>query len=95
VVRLAARVEAAEGLPALLEEQLGAWEATRDREATLKADLKTAKDATAAAVKAVGKTLKEIKALRKSAKAAPAEKKAPQPAAKKSVKKAPKPPVQG
>ena len=84
---------AGEGVGAPLDQALGVWEATRDREAALKADLKTAKDATTAAVKAVGKTLKEIKALRKSEKAVP-EKKAPEPA-KKAVKKAPKPPVQG
>jgi hypothetical protein len=79
-----------------LDHALAAWESTRDRETALKADLKTAKEATASAVKTVGKTLKEIKALRKSAKAAPAEKPvSPLPKATKAEKKAPKPPVQG
>jgi hypothetical protein len=86
---------AGDSVGAPLDQALGVWEATRDREAAVKADLKTAKEATEAAVKAVGNVLKEIKALRKSAKAAPAEKPAAKQAEKNSSKKVSKPPVQG
>ncbi len=86
---------AGDGAGASLDQALGVWDATRDREAALKSDLKTAKEATAAAVKAVGKTLKQIKALRKSAKAAPVEKAPPPSTPKRPAGKTPKPPVQG